>query len=103
MYQDNLEPPKLRYSLRTLLVLLTGASVLCLLLFVVAPQVWELATELLAVRQLKKGLMAGLGLGAVFVAILLLGVLFRYATLFFASVFGPLSGQSLNDRAEKSE
>ncbi len=88
-YSDEGRPhsPKFRFSLMCLLIAFTGASLLCFLLVVIAPQVWDLVIELLAVRAFRKLVVSGLSLAAVFAAILMLALVFRHAILLAASIF----------------
>jgi len=74
---------KLRFSLKGLLVAFTGAAVLCLFFFVLAPELWLLVSES---RTLRKTLVAIFGIAGVFVLILGLGVAFRLGTILIAGV-----------------
>lgn len=77
---------KFRYSLKFLLAACSAASVLCMALFIVAPEVWALASELFAVRGVRKLVLACFGIAATFVSVVALGLIFRYATLLAAGL-----------------
>ena len=94
---------QLRFSLKSLFIATTIASLLCLLALIVVPPVWELAGELLAVRAFRKFVLAGLGLVAVFFGILFLAVILRYAILSILGLTEGLENQKNAERAQKEE